>query len=113
MYQHKTDIISQQDATSVINNLLSDTNSDNWEQLERVNIVTLQLLFLYIISQTSPSTSQALVSSAEQLTKLLSETLTDDVTEVTKARPYIGNYGVCRPNAVILFVFMFACSYQS
>ena len=44
--------------------------------------------------QTSPSISQALVSSAEQVTKLLSETLTNDVTEVTKARPNIGNYRV-------------------
>ena len=44
------------------------------------------------ILQTSPSTSQDLVSGAEQVTKLLSETLTDDVTEVTKARPYIGKY---------------------
>ena len=42
--------------------------------------------------QTSPSISQALVSSAEQLTKLLSTTLTNNITEAIKAKPNIGNY---------------------
>lgn len=41
--------------------------------------------------QTSPSTSQALVSSAEQVTKLLSQALTNDTTEAIKTKPNIGN----------------------
>ena len=48
-------------------------------------------MVLYASLQSSPSTSQALVGSAEQVTKILSETLTSDVTEVTKARANIGN----------------------
>ena len=51
----------------------------------------LNIVVLYVTLQTSPNTSQALVSGAEQVTKLLSETLTNDVTEVTKARPNIGS----------------------
>ena len=46
---------------------------------------------MYALLQTSPSTSQALVSGAEMVTQLLSETLTNDVTEVIKAKPNIGN----------------------
>ena len=42
--------------------------------------------------QTSPSTSQSLVRNAEQLTRLLSETLTNDTTEAIQTRTNIGNY---------------------
>ena len=49
------------------------------------------LCTVYASLQSSPSTSQALVNSSEQVTKVLSETLTDDVAEVTKARENIGN----------------------
>ena len=73
---------------------MSDTNQDNWEQLERVNTITQYCCFISNVLQTSPATSQVLVRSTEQVTKLLSETLTDEVTEVTKARPNIGIYRV-------------------
>ena len=73
---------------------MSDTNQDNWKQLQRVNTITQYCCFISNVLQTSPTTSQVLVSSAEQVTKLLSETFTDEVTEVTKARPNIGIYGV-------------------
>ena len=42
--------------------------------------------------QTSPSTSQSLVRSSEQVTKLLSATLTNDTTEAIQTRTNIGNY---------------------
>ena len=45
----------------------------------------------YGILQTSPSTSQALLSNAEQVAKVLSETLGSDDTEVIKTGPNIGN----------------------
>ena len=41
--------------------------------------------------QTSPSTSQSLVRSSEQVTKLLSATLTNDTTEAILTRTNIGN----------------------
>ena len=41
--------------------------------------------------QTSPSTSQSLVRSSEQVTKLLSATLTNDTTEALLTRTNIGN----------------------
>ena len=41
--------------------------------------------------QTSPATSQNLVNSAEQVTRLLSATLTDNATEAIKAKPNISN----------------------
>ena len=41
--------------------------------------------------QTSPSTGQALIRSAERIAKLLSETLTNGTTEVIKTRPNLGN----------------------
>ena len=41
--------------------------------------------------QTSPETSQAFVSGVEQYAKLLSKTLTNDTTEIIKAKPNIGN----------------------
>ena len=66
-------------------------NQDNWKQLERVNLLFSALIVLHAIPQTSPSTSQDLVSSAEQVTKLLSETLTNDATEAIKTRPNISN----------------------
>ena len=44
--------------------------------------------------QTSPSTSQSLVRSAEEVTKLLSETLTNDTTEAIQTRTNIGNQSV-------------------
>ena len=50
-------------------------------------------LLYYVVTplQTSPSTSQALVSGAEQVTKLLSATLTSETTEAIKTKPNIGN----------------------
>ena len=45
--------------------------------------------------QTSPFTSQSLVRSAEQVTRLLSETLTNDTTEAIQIRTNIGNYIKC------------------
>ena len=45
----------------------------------------------YGILQTSPSTSQALLSNAEHLANILSETLASDDTEVIKTGPNIGN----------------------
>lgn len=42
--------------------------------------------------QTSPVTSQAFVSGAEEYTKLLSKTLTDDVAEAINTKPNIGNW---------------------
>ena len=53
--------------------------------------IVYNFIVLYVILQTSPSTSQALVSGAEKVTKLLSETLTSDASEVIKAKPNIGN----------------------
>ena len=41
--------------------------------------------------QTSPSTSQSLVRSSEQVTELLSVTLTNDTTEAILTRTNIGN----------------------
>ena len=41
--------------------------------------------------QTSPSTSQSLVRSSEQVTELLSVTLTNDTTEAMQTRTNIGN----------------------
>ena len=51
--------------------------------------------------QTSPSTSQALVSGAEQFVTLLSETLNNDTTEVTKAKPNIGKVSKSFGNFVV------------
>ena len=41
--------------------------------------------------QVSPATSQALVNGAEAYAKILSKTLTNDTTEVVKAKRNIGN----------------------
>ena len=59
-----------------------------------------------IIIQTSPSTSQALVSGAEQVAKLLSETLTNDTTEAIKIRPNIGIYNY-NHMFVVLCMYMY------
>ena len=63
----------------------------------------------FIISQTlfqtSPSTSQALVSGAEQVTKLLSKTLTSEKTEAIKTQPNIGEN--IRLYVVVLSPYMF------
>ena len=52
--------------------------------------LVLSLLYVHAIVQTSPSTSQALVSGTEQFTKILSKTLSNDATEVIKTKPNIG-----------------------
>ena len=71
--------------------MLADTNQDSWKQLERVNCyLVATLTVLYTLFQTSPSTSQDLVSGAEKVTQLLSETLNNDATEVIKAKTNIG-----------------------
>ena len=78
-----------------------DTNQDSWKQLERVKCYIYgAFIALHTILQTSPSTSQALVSGTEQFTKILSETLSNDVTEVTKTKPNIGKVALC---VVVLF----------
>ena len=66
---------------------------------------------MFIILQTSPSTGQALVRGAEQVTKLLSETLTSDTTEAIKTRPNIGQIIIML--IVVLFLLSLVCSYQS
>ena len=55
--------------------------------------------------QTSPSTSQALVNSTEQFASILSETLNDDTTEVTKAKPNIGKVSKSFGNFVVLYLY--------
>ena len=89
-----------QDTTSVISNLLSENNRNSWEQLERVIHMYEICSFnsynhVYTYVQTSPSTGQSLVKSTEQVTKLLSETLTNDNTEAMQARTNIGITKVC------------------
>ena len=49
------------------------------------------LFYAVTLLQTSPSSSQGLVSGAEQVTKLLSATLTSETTEAIKTKPNIGN----------------------
>ena len=89
---------------SVIDNLLADTNQDSWKQLERVNLLFGTFIVLCTLLQTSPSTSQALVSGAEKVTQLLSETLNNDTTKVIKAKPNIGK--VARPLGIIVVYFL-------
>ena len=70
----------------------------------------------YGLLQTSPSTSQALLSNAEHVAKVLSETLGSDDTEVIKTGPNIGNSAAYQQNAMVLltiFPCMFVYSYQS
>ena len=70
----------------------------------------------YGLLQTSPSTSQALLSNAEHVAKVLSETLGSDDTEVIKTGPNIGNWADYKQNVVIsltTFPCMFVYSYQS
>ena len=43
-----------------------------------------------MLLQESPSTSQELVRGAEEYTKLLSKTLTNDTAKVIKTKPNIG-----------------------
>ena len=91
-----------QDTASVISNLLSESNRNSWEQLERVmHIMCMKyavlihiLLCMYMYVQTSPSTGQTLVRSTEQVTKLLSDTLTSDTTEAIQTRTNIGKQTV-------------------
>ena len=68
-------------------------------------------IVLYLVLQTSPSTSQDLISGAEQVTKLLGQTLTNDTTEAMKIRPNIGNTN--KPNVLVIFLYTFVHSYQS
>ena len=73
----------------------------------------LQYIAPYVptLSQTSPETSQALVSGAEMYAELLSETLNNDTTEVVKTKPNIGTY--C--NSIYIATYHPSCvhSYQS
>ena len=73
-------------------------------------LIKFRLYFVSIISQTSPSTGQALVRGAEQVTKLLSETLTNDTTEAIKTRPNIGNK---TDYNYVNYCNSLVCSYQS
>ena len=63
------------------------------------------LQYVYALLQTSPSTSQALVSGAEQFASILSETLSNDTTEVTKAKPNIGKVPKSFGNFVVLYLY--------
>ena len=54
--------------------------------------------------QTSPSTSQSLVRNVEQVTRLLSEALTNDTTEAIQARTSIGNYSVLNNTRLYSYV---------
>ena len=53
--------------------------------------------FIIPLYQISPTTSQALVRDAEQVAKLLNNTLTNDSKEITKSRSNIGkaNKALC------------------
>lgn len=72
---------------------MSETNQDSWEQLAMVtnNFICHTLHNIVALFQTSPETSQALLSDAEQYAKLLSKTLNNDTTKAMKTKSNIGN----------------------
>ena len=71
-----------------------------------------QLLYMVTYSnamllQESPSTSQELVRGAEEYTKLLSKTLTNDTAKVIKTKPNIGNHNYYYIDTI--FILFYSC----